>query len=29
MHIQNDKFWEVNFLTSVFQVGNSQKDYQI
>ena len=28
MHIQNNKYWEVNFLTSIFQVGDSQKNYQ-
>ena len=28
VHIQNNKYWEVNFLTSIFQVGNSQKNYQ-
>ena len=27
-HIQNSKYWEFNFLTSVFKVGNSQKIYQ-
>ena len=28
MHIQNGKYWEVKFLTSVFQAGNSRKIYQ-
>ena len=27
-HIQNDKYWEVKFLTSIYQVGNSQNIYQ-
>ena len=27
-NIQNCKYWEVNFLTSVFQAGNSRKIYQ-
>ena len=27
-HIQNGKYWDLNFLTSVFQAGNPEKTYQ-
>ena len=25
MHIQNSKYWKVNFFTPIFQVGNYEK----